>query len=86
MSSEAFRPAWRSAVTLFVLYLLLGYASSLLAKGTSHSVPVWLGAAVMFAFFIRSHSTAWLFVASWPVLSGAPWLTISGRWPPWCLD
>ena len=65
MSSEAFRPAWRSAVTLFVLYLLLGYASSLLAKGTSHSVPVWLGAAVLFAFFIRSHSTVWLFMAGW---------------------
>lgn len=71
MSFETDRPAWRSAASVFVLYLLVGYGSALLAHGQSQSVPVWLGAAVLFAFFIRSHSQAWLFAAGW--LASALW-------------
>lgn len=71
MSSESDRPAWRSAAFLFVLYLLVGYGSTLLASGPSQSVPVWLGAAVLFAFFMRSHGIAWLFAAGW--LASAVW-------------
>ena len=51
MSFATERPAWRSAAAVFVLYLLVGYGSTLLAKGHSQSAPVWLGTAVLFAFF-----------------------------------
>lgn len=71
MSSESDHPAWRSAASLFVLYLLVGYGSTLLASGQSQSAPVWLGAAVLFAFFMRSQGVAWLFAAGW--LASAVW-------------
>ena len=71
MSFATERPAWRSAAAVFVLYLLVGYGSTLLAKGHSQSAPVWLGTAVLFAFFMRRHDRGWLFAAGW--LASAVW-------------
>lgn len=71
MSFTTERPAWRAATTLFVLYLLVGYGSTLLASGQSQSAPVWLGTSVLFAFFMRRHGLVSLFAAGW--LAAAAW-------------
>ena len=62
---ETDRPVWRSAITLFVLYLLVGYGSALLGKAQSQSTPIWLGAAVLFAYFMREQGLGSLFAAGW---------------------
>ena len=67
---ETDRPVWRSAITLFVLYLLAAYGSALLGKAQSQSAPVWLGAAVLFIYFMRpqagtAHGCAVLFITGW---------------------
>ena len=65
MPTEYERPAWHRAITLFALYLLVGYGCSWLVRGQSQSAPVWLGAAVLFAFFMHGRSMALLFASGW---------------------
>ena len=65
MPTEYERPAWHRAITLFALYLLVGYGCSWLVRGQSQSAPVWLGAAVLFAFFLHGRSLTLLFTSGW---------------------
>lgn len=71
MSTDSVQPVWRSAALLVVLYLLMGVLSRLLADGPTQTMPIWLGAAVLFAAFMRQRSSGLLFLAGW--LAAAIW-------------
>ena len=74
MSTEYERPAWHRAITLFVLYLLVGFGCAWLVRGQSQSVPVWLGAAVLFAYFMHGRNMALLFASGWLAATVWGWL------------
>lgn len=71
MSTDSVQPAWRSAALLLVLYLCMGAVSRVLADGPTQTMPIWLGAAILFAAFMRRHNSVALFLAGW--LAAAIW-------------
>ena len=65
MTDDSTQAGWRPALALFVLYLLLGTFSWSLARTDAESVAIWLGAGVLFAFFMRRRTSVPVLLAGW---------------------